>query len=110
MLIKFKTRKLKKICDSGQEIIKKWGQGNGFKIQQRLSELRAASCLSDISHLPPPRLHELRENWEDHFSVDIRHPYRIIFKPTEPIPRKEDGGIDLSRVTEIMVVNIMDYH
>ena len=42
--------------------------------------------------------------------MDLKHPKRLIVKPTEPVPRTPDGGIDVSRVTEILVVEVVDYH
>ena len=36
------------------------------------------------------------------FSVDIEHPYRLLFIPAnDPVPRNENGGIDREKVTEI---------
>ncbi len=69
------------------------------KLQQRLMELKAAESLADISNLPPPRCHELINDRAGQFSVDLLHPYRLLFIPAdEPVPRREDGGIDLAQV------------
>jgi proteic killer suppression protein len=41
----------------------------------------------------------------------VKHPFRLIFEPYhDPIPIKEDGGIDLEQVTRIRVLSIEDYH
>lgn len=80
------------------------------KLQQRLFELEAAGALSDISHLPPSRCHEL-VNRLSVFSVDLEYPSRLLFIPAnDPIPRKEDGGIDREQVTEIEILSIEDTH
>ncbi len=111
MIIEFKTQKLQKTCNSSKEIIKKWGAQNGAKIMQRLSELRAANALEEISHLPPPRLHQLSNDKDEILAVDIKQPYRIIFEVNnKPFPRKPDGGIDRSKVTKILIISAMDYH
>lgn len=111
MLIFFRSRKLQKICSQQREMQKQWGQGMARKLQQRLAELAAAETLADISHLPPPRCHELSGNRAGQFSVDLEHPYRMLFVPAdEPIPLRGDGGIDLARVREIEIVEIEDTH
>ena len=78
---------------------------------QRMSELHAAIALSDISHLPPPRLHELTGNKSGHFSVDLGHPYRLLFiQNNDPIPLKDDGGLDKSNINRIKIIAIEDTH
>ncbi len=80
------------------------------KVQQRLMELQAAETLSDLSHLPPTHCHEL-VNRQSVFSVDLEYPFRLLFIPAnDPIPQKEDGGIDREQVTEIEIIGIEDTH
>ncbi len=90
---------------------KELGQNRARKLRQRMAELKAAEVLEDISHLPPPRLHELTGKQKGVFSVDIAHPYRLLFIPSDdPIPTKEDDGIDLKAVESIEIVGIVDTH
>lgn len=111
MRIYFKTKKLQKTCSVSKESIKKLGVKCGIKLQQRLMELKAAQTLTDISHLPPPRCHELVGNRSKQLSVDLEHPYRLIFIVADgPCPEKENGELDWSKVTEIEVVDIVDTH
>jgi proteic killer suppression protein len=43
--------------------------------------------------------------------VDLDHPYRLIFIPAnDPIPRKQDGGLDWCAVTQIEILEIVDPH
>ena len=87
------------------------GAQRAKKLKQRLMELMAADSLADISHLPPSRLHVLKGNRADQFSVDLEHPYRLLFIPVnDPIPRNDDGGIDLEKVVEIEVLGLFDTH
>jgi plasmid maintenance system killer protein len=110
MKIYFKTKKLQKQCSEAREMIKAFGQKMSGKLQQRLMEMKAADSLGDISYLPPTRCHELK-NRENVFSVDLEHPYRLLFIPAnESIPLKVDGGIDHQQVTEIEVIAIEDTH
>jgi len=81
------------------------------KLKQRLMELKAADTLSDISYLPSPRCHALTGNKNGQFSVDMEHPYRLLFVPVNhPLPLHEDGGIDREKVTEIEIIEIADTH
>lgn len=93
MLIYFRTKKLQKVCSEQREMQKQLGQGMARKLMQRMAELKAAETLSDISHLPPPRCHELTGNRAGQFSVDLEQPYRLLFIPADdPIPYREDKG------------------
>lgn len=111
MIIYFRTKKLQKICSNTSVSIKKLGPEKTRKLQQRLMELKAASCLDDISRVPPPRCHQLSGNRDGQLSVDLLHPDRLIFIPAnDPIPRTEDGGLDWSKVTEVEIIEIFDPH
>ena len=111
MVIYFKTKRLQKICSNTNESIKKLGSKMARKLQQRLMELKAASCLADISKVPPPRYHQLSGDRGGQLSVDLEHPYRLLFiLANDPIPAKQDGGLDWAKVTEIEIVEIVDTH
>jgi len=61
--------------------------------------------------LSPERKHELKVDRKGKFTVDLKQPYRLIFKPNHrPLPRKDDGGIDIKRVTFITILGVEDYH
>lgn len=111
MVIYFKTKKLQKICNKGAEAIKKLGHKCGVKLQQRMMELSAAESLEDISRFPPARCHELTGNRKGQLSVDLEHPYRLLFIPAhDPVPERQEGGLDWKGVTEIEIITIADTH
>jgi len=112
MDINFKHKKLAKILNSARETIKEFGEVNGRKIMQRLSQLKVVDSLDQISHVPPARLHELSGERRGQFAIDVKQPCRIIFVPDhDPVPLKDDGGIDLSKVTKILILAIANaYH
>lgn len=73
--------------------------------------LANADTLVMVPHTPPERLHQLVGGRENQFAIDLVHPYRLVFEPDhDPIPLKDDGGIDLTRVTAITVLDVVDYH
>lgn len=111
MRIYFRSKKLEKTCSNEMAMQTELGAQRAIKLRRRLMELMAADSLSDISHLPPSRLHELKGKRAGQFSVDLEHPYRLLFIPAhDPIPRNDDGGVDLEKVVEIEVLGIFDTH
>lgn len=76
--------------------------------------LRAARSLMDFwpPKSPPERCHELTEGKRSvQLSVDLDHPYRLIFVPDHnPIPIREEGGLDWSQVTAIKILGVEDTH
>jgi toxin HigB-1 len=111
MEVSFATRKMQKACSSGKKMRQVWGAALAQKLQQRLTELLAADSLADLSRLPSARCHELTGDRAGQLSVDLTHPYRLLFKPDDdPIPRKSDGGLDWAKVTKIVVLEVCDTH
>lgn len=111
MDIFFHTKKLQKICSEARAMQQELGQPCAKKLKQRMMELKAATVLADISHLPPTRLHEHIGSSKGQFSVDLKHPLRLLFIPADdPVPLKPDGGIDLAAVTAIEIIGIVDPH
>ncbi len=111
MEIHFASRKVQKLCNSEKEMRGKLGVSNAERLKRRLAQLKAAVTLEDIPRVPPTRCHELGRDRKGQLAVDLVHPKRLIFNPDHsPIPRKEDGGLDWSQVTAILIVEVVDYH
>ncbi|MBF0317118.1 MAG: killer suppression protein [Nitrospirae bacterium] len=111
MEIFFRKEKTAKTMNSHAEMVKVFGERNAVFIERRMQVLRAASSLAEVPHTPPERRHELTGKMKGFFAVDAKHPKRIVFTPYHnPIPKKDDGGIDLERITSIEIVDVEDYH
>ncbi len=111
MEVLFTTRKLQKVCNSEREIIRVFGPSCGRLLQRRLVDLAAAASLAELSTLPQARCHPLKGQREGQFALDLEHPRRLILEAAhDPVPVREDGGIDLERVTRVCVVEVVDYH
>ena len=111
MEITFRTKKLKKTFDLERELKKTYGDHMARTIQKRLAILKNARSLSLVPTLPPDRLHLLTGNRSGQYTVDLVHPYRLILEPNhDPVPLKEDGGIDKDGVTKITILEVVDYH
>jgi proteic killer suppression protein len=111
MKIIFSSRKLAKICSSEKESIRTWGKDNARRVHVRLAQLQAAETLADVIALPFGRCHALKGDRKGQFSVDVRHPFRLIFEPAhDPVPTKDDGGLDPAKITRVRVLSVEDYH
>ena len=111
MDIAFRTRKLEKVFNSASALKKTYGARMARTIEMRFAVLKNAGTLSLVPTTPPERRHQLTDNRDEQYAVDLVHPYRLVFKPNhDPLPRREDGGLDPDRVTAITVIEVIDYH
>ena len=111
MHITFSTHKLEKIFNTEKALTRNFGDRMKDVILNRMAVLQVASNLALVPTTRPERMHQLTENLKDQFAVDLVHPYRLIFKPNhDPLPRKDDGGIDRQRVEAITILDVIDYH
>ena len=110
MDIVFKTKKLCKLCNSLEKAQKKWGTENGLRVIQRLNEIHDADNLR-ILRLIHSRCHPLTGDKKGQWSVDLKHPYRLLFESAnEPVPTLPDGGLDIDKVTAVRILNVEDTH
>ena len=111
MELSFKNNKLEKVLNSEQEILRAFGQDNGRRIKLRLTNIRDAGTLDELSKIPQTRVHQLSGNRNEQISVDVKHPYRLILVCNhDETPRKEDGGLDWARITKVQLIEIADTH
>jgi toxin HigB-1 len=102
---------MENIFNSEKELKRKYGNDSARKIMNRMAILKEATTLLEVPIDRPDRCHELKGDRKGQFSVDIKQPYRIYFKPNHnPIPFKQDGGIDLAKVTAIIIIEVEDPH
>ena len=111
MDIAFSTRKLARTFNSGSALAKEYGDRMARTIQIRLAVLRNARTLALVPTSPPDRRHLLIGRRSGQYAVDLVHPFRLVFEPNhDPVPRTEDGGIDINQVTAITIRGVVDYH
>ena len=111
MDIVYSSRKLERTFNSEARLTQTYGVRMARTIMVRMAVLSAAPNLSFVPHLPPERLHQLKGNRDEQFTVDLTHNYRLVFIPNhDPVPRKEDGGVNLERITAIIIDKVEDPH
>lgn len=109
--ITFASRRLQQAFNSGKELNRQYGQRMARIIMTRMAVLDGAVNLAMVPVQRPVRRHQLSQDRDEQFAVDLVHPKRLVFEPDhDPIPRLEDGGIDLEAVTAIRIMEVVDYH
>lgn len=98
-------------CQDRKSAVKEWGSEQGKLVLRRIDDILDAATLAELWLLPALRCHELKENREGQISIDLKHPYRLIIEPANnPIPIKEDGGLDRERITRVSLLEVVDTH
>jgi proteic killer suppression protein len=111
MDIVFRRRKLEKTFNTEKVLKKEYGDRMARTIAMRMAVLKNAANLSLVPTTKPERRHQLKADRDELYAVDLVHPFRLIFEPNhDPVPRKDDGGVDTGRVTAITIVDVIDYH
>lgn len=114
MDILFNKERDRKTANSDALLFKKFkgNQRRAQLIRERLDELADSESLEIMRYLPQTYCHELKGNRKGQLAVKLDQGCRLTFEPAdEPIPRKEDGGLDWSRITAIRIIKLSeDYH
>jgi len=110
--IYFRSNKLRKVCSQQKVGIKTLGPESARKLRTRMADLEAAPTLEHLRNVPGAgRLHELTGDRKGLLSLDLKHPYRLLFIPADdPPPTKPDGGLDWSQITSVTIIDIEDTH
>lgn len=108
MKILFANKKVRKLCENQREAEKQLGSQCARKLRARLSDIEAASRVTELVVGSP---HSLKGNRYGQFALNLAGGWRLVFSPAnEPCPIKGDGGIDWAQVTIVCIEFIGDYH
>ena len=106
----FGSKQLAEVCSTRKALVRAFGIERAKKIERRLQQLTAAAVLDDLRNAPG-RCHELTADRGGQLSLDLDHPHRLIFRPTQqPPPSKADGGLDWATVDSVTIIEIADTH
>ena len=110
MKISYKSKKLERNLTVDKDILKAYSN-MAKKVKMRMIQLKAAENLGVIAKLPSLRLHQYAGNRKGEWSIDLHKNWRIIFEVNHnPIPRKDDDGVDINVVTAIKITSVEDPH
>lgn len=113
MEINFSGRRLEKQMNQARAMVKEFGPERAKRLQIVLTALRAAPNLGVFAppYSPPHRCHELTGNRKGKLSLDLDGPYRLILTPEHnPVPVRQEGGLDWYQVTAIKIHGVEDTH
>jgi plasmid maintenance system killer protein len=114
MHVEISTKKLKRAIEDDAELKRLYGAEMAKKIRARMTALDAAESLADFwpPFDGPERVHELKGNLAGIFSMDLKHPQRLLFKPLDD-PKELNPGDEKQRwqsIKSIVVISIEDTH
>jgi len=115
VLIVFSKKRLRDDLSDDRRRVRRFGAEMARKLRVRLEAIDAADDLSTFwpANSKPERCHELKGNLSGQFSMDLVHPYRLLF-----VPVYEEGesppslvGLEFWRsIKTIEIVGIEDTH
>lgn len=109
MEVEFDDPKLAKLFASERKLQREMGQRRATLLRRRLAELVIAASMDDLRSTLG-NWHALSADRHEQWSGSLDQPYRLVVRPTSPVPRLADGGVDWRSVTRVTVVAIVDYH
>ena len=108
MEITFADGKIQDLCEQQKLAQRKLGQPCARKLRSRLDDLEAVEVVADLTTGNP---HPLKGDRLGQFALNLEGGRRLVFEAdNEPIPFYEDGGVDWSKVTQVRIVFVGDYH
>ena len=107
MKIYFSTKRLQKTFNSHVELVKKYGDDQAKIIERRMIVLKSAGNLAEVPTIKPERCHQLQGDRKKEFAVDLKQPFRLIFRPKEDTSNEK---YDLIAITEILILEVENYH
>jgi len=133
MEISYANRRIEKICTDEKAARKELGHDGAKVLRKRLDQMRYVESLEDlrlqakvlrkrldqmryVESLEDLRLqvggwHELVGDRKGELACSLTKLKRLVFMPAnDPIPTKPDGGLDWSKTTAVMNIEIVDYH
>lgn len=110
MTVMFADKKFKKLVNNDRARLRAFGKIRALKISTRLDQLSCADTL-EILRSQPGNFHELTGDRKGQWACDLDQPYRLIFKfGYEPIPINEHGQYEWQKITEVIILEIINYH
>ncbi len=109
MDISFRNRRIEKICTYEKEMRKNLPANRERVLKTRLRQLSESPTLEALRN-QPGNCHELTQDRAGQLAISLDGLFRLIFEPTEPIPRKSDGGYDWGNIVAVEIIEIVDYH
>ena len=95
--------KILKIIFNEKQMIRKYGAEIEKSTRVAISVLRNVKSLKEVPNVPPTRRHRLQGKMHYLWALDLNKSYRLLIQPSI-------DSDDLSKITEVTVCDIVDYH
>lgn len=107
----YRSSRLRKELSDAKAMDRAYGD-RARPLRLRLGVLAEASHLGDVPTGTPEHCHPLKHgSRKGQFAVTLRANWRLVFRPDhDPLPMLPSGTIDLTKVTVIELIEIVDYH
>lgn len=111
----FRKKHDEKNCRSIKNAVRYYGPDQGKELIKLITAIECAQNLLDIKALPQYRLHQLKGNYKDMYSLSIpRSGIRIVFYPQDKegntIRSKEDEKEMMKKTEKILIWEITDHY
>lgn len=112
MNIFFYNNRLKQSIENDIERRKRFGIDMANKINLRMGGLWAAKNLADFlpPYFGPERCHELNGDLKGIFSIDLKNPFCLLFRPSEHQQKDIYNFQDWEKINEVTIVGIEETH
>jgi proteic killer suppression protein len=104
-------RKLAEALDLESSARRQYGKDMAKKLHLRRDALKAAESLADFwpPKSLPERVHELGGDLKGLFSIDLKHPYRLLFKAIDAVA-DDDARTRWQSIKKIEIFTVEDTH
>ena len=109
MTIAFKNARLRALLSDDRRLTKRYGPDMARQVQKRMRQLKDYDNLR-LLMAGPGGCHLLTRERAGSFALNLPRGWRLVFEPAAPPPRLGDGGIDLKRVSSVVITELVDYH
>ena len=109
MDLTFKSSRLQRLLESQKSIKRMFGSRSERVIMRQMALLNSAESMQDVFS-GIGGWHELEADRKGQCAGNAGGGKRIIVKPNPPVPKKQDGGTDWTKVKSVQVVEVEDYH
>jgi plasmid maintenance system killer protein len=110
MKIEYKSNKVKKQLATATDIKKYFGV-IAKRLSSRLDDIQSSTTLAILQQIKAADCHALSGNRRGQWSVVVSGNYRLIFEiDHDPIPENVNGSVDAKLITDIKIIEIVDYH
>jgi len=108
--IRYLNKDVENLCNNQRLLQRRQGIEIVKAMARRLTDLEAVEVLADMIQLPG-KFEEFTGDRAEQFTLRLDRQFRIIFEVgNDPVPRKLDGGIDLTKVTTVIIVEAVSSH